>query len=143
MEASLIIKLLFWTTMLVLTFYHFFYRYYIKRERFRKLRKTGRRAIATIVEILQEKDLDGLTLNFPTYEFTDDLGQMIRVTDTVGESELSRSCKVGQQVSIYFNSNPQDFVVENYRPWEVFLIPFGLAITAIIVYEFYITFLRF
>lgn len=69
MNMLALFAILFWLTVLVLTGSHIFYWFIYEMRRRKKLRQSGERAVARIIDYKNDTDADGGPVYFPILEF--------------------------------------------------------------------------
>ena len=133
MNMLALFAILFWLTVLVLTGYHIFYWFIYEMRRRKKLRQSGERAVARIIDYKNDTDVDGGPVYFPILEFFTSEGEQVVV---ISDRSNLNNTQLSKEVTVYYETNnPQQFFIDNSVPFQVYLIPFGAIVAFIIVYQ--------
>jgi hypothetical protein len=86
-------------------------------QKVKKLKESGIKTIATVVDFSYEENSDGNTLKIPVFEFYDNLNNNIRV-----KGVSNSICKINETTVVYYDSkNPQ---TEFYFPKKDFSVKY-------------------
>ena len=132
MEISPIIQLLFWFIVLVISCYYFTDQVVHPYRRRKYISKQAEKATATIIDYKTDTDPDGVRYYYPVLEFKDRRGKRIVIDADIGKNY---KYEVGKQIDIYYlPHNPYKFYIIGSVPGEVYLLPIGLIVIALIVF---------